>query len=58
MTDFPYRYVWRNNPKRLLLYGRRCRVWARGRMNSVGIEFEDGERAIVSRNALRKAAHD
>jgi hypothetical protein len=35
--------------------GDRCRVIVRGRMNSALIEFADGERHVVSRNALRKA---
>ncbi len=36
--------------------GRRCRVLARGKLNSALVEFEGGEKAVVSRNALRKAA--
>lgn len=35
-------------------YGRRCRIIARGTMNSALIEFDDGERAVVSRWAIRK----
>jgi hypothetical protein len=35
--------------------GDRCRVIARGSMNSCCIEFEDGERHICSRFAVRKA---
>lgn len=35
--------------------GQLCRVLVRGKMNSALIEFKDGYRAIVSRNALRKA---
>lgn len=35
--------------------GRTCRVVSRGTMNSALVEFEDNnERAVVSRNALRK----
>ncbi len=49
-----YIYRWRNNEKRQMLYGRRCRVLARGAMNSALVEFEDGQREIVSRNALRR----
>jgi hypothetical protein len=44
------------NPIRAALYGRRCRVVCRGRMNSCLIEFEDGTRVISSRNAVRRAA--
>jgi hypothetical protein len=36
--------------------GERCRVVARGRMNSALIEFEDGYRVVTSRNGLRRAA--
>jgi len=50
-----YRYCWRNNPKRATLYGRICMVLCRGKMNSVLVEFQDdGQREIVSRNALRR----
>lgn len=52
--EFPYRFAWGNNEKRARLKGRRCRVIARGAMNSVDVEFEDGQREIVSRNALRR----
>ena len=48
-----YVYVWRNNEKRARLYGRVCRVLARGGMNSALVEFENGQREIVSRNANR-----
>lgn len=37
-------------------YRRACRVVARGRMNSVLVEFENGEKAVVSRYAVRRAA--
>ena len=32
-----------------------CRVIARGAMNSIAVEFEDGYRVITSRYAVRKA---
>lgn len=35
--------------------GQRCRVLARGRMNSIAVEFEDGFRVITSRYAVRRA---
>lgn len=51
-----YVYVWGNNAKRATFKGRRCRVLARGRMNSVLVEFLDnGERTVTSRYALRSA---
>jgi hypothetical protein len=34
--------------------GQQCRVLARGRLNSALVEFQDGERHVVSRNALRR----
>ena len=49
-----YRYMWGNNPKRKTLKGRKCRVVARGKMNSCMVEFENGQREVISRNALRK----
>lgn len=49
MTHF---WRWRTNlPER---FGQRLRVLARGRMNSALVEFEDGERHVVSRFAFRK----
>lgn len=49
-----YYYAWKNNEKRRTLYGRKCQVLARGKMNSVLIEFENGKREVVSRNSVRK----
>ena len=48
--SFPYRYAWdRMNRK-----GQFCRVLVRGKKNSALVEFEDGFKAVTSRNALRK----
>lgn len=47
---FPYNYAWNRMGRK----GQRCRVIARGKMNSCRVEFEDGFQAITSRNALRK----
>lgn len=53
MDDPVYVYRW---ARYMPWKGRRCRVLARGRLNSALIEFTDnGQRAIVSRNALRRA---
>lgn len=63
-----YRYGWKNDnsgpditdysaypAKRKHLYGRECKVLARGKKNSVLVEFTDtGQHEIVSRNALRR----
>lgn len=59
VSDFPYVYNWKprfvvNGLPVLDRKGQRCRVLARGAMNSAMVEFEDGERHVVSRNALRR----
>ncbi|MFX0194861.1 MAG: hypothetical protein ACFFCW_01970 [Candidatus Hodarchaeota archaeon] len=54
MSEYPHIWFWRKR-----LPGRkdqRCRILVRGGMNSALIEFKDGYKAVVSRNALRKAA--
>lgn len=49
---FDHRWYWRQIlPDR---HGEPCRVVARGKMNAVLVEFEDGFRAITSRYAVRK----
>jgi hypothetical protein len=50
-----YSYVWGNNAKRSALSGRRCEVLARGALGSVLVRFEDGQREVVSRRALRRS---
>lgn len=54
MSEQLYEYRWSNNPKRARMFGRICKVLARGKMNSCSVEFENGERCIISRNALKK----
>jgi hypothetical protein len=49
--DYPLVYRWDRQGRK----GQRCRVTARGRMNSVRVEFEDGYVMITSGNALRRA---
>lgn len=52
MNKYDHIWYWRKRlPHRK---GMRCRVTARGKMNSIEIEFEDGERHITSRYAVRK----
>lgn len=34
--------------------GQCCAVLARGKMNSCLVEFDDGYKAVVSRNAIRR----
>lgn len=51
-AEFPYRWHWRARlPDRK---GQVCRVVCRGAQNSALVEFADGFRAVVSRNALRR----
>lgn len=52
---WPYVYTWGNNAKRQTLKGRRCRILQRLTLNSAVVEFENGQREVISRNALRKA---
>lgn len=47
-------YVYRWRKYRPELFGLECRVLARGRLNSVLVEFADGTRHVVSRNSLRR----
>lgn len=55
MAEQLYKYCWGNNEKRKAMKGRVCRVLGRLKKNSCCIEFIDnGQREIVSRNALRK----
>jgi hypothetical protein len=54
MTEYKYIYSWGNNEKRKFMKNRRCAMLARGTMNSCMIEFENGQREIVSRNSIRK----
>jgi hypothetical protein len=63
---YPYVWFWKQQPHwdrgtspRVFdreRKGERCRMLARGRMNSGLIEFEDGYRVVTSRNGLRRAA--
>ncbi len=55
MTEQLYIYHWGNNEKRAAMKGRVCKVIARGKKNSVWIEFPDnGQQECVSRNSLRR----
>ena len=47
---YPYFYAWNRMGRK----GQFLRVLCRGTMNSALVEFEDGYRAVTSRNALRK----
>ena len=56
--QYPLYYNWSNNEKRARMILRPCRIIARGKKNSVCIQFKDGSREIVSGNALRKIKHE
>lgn len=51
---FPYIYRWNRCGRK----GERCRVTARGTLNSARVEFADGFVMVTSRNALRRARAD
>ena len=53
-AEFTHTYGWKNNERRAAMFGRPCRVVVRGAMGSVMVEFEDGQREIISRRALRR----
>lgn len=55
MTEPAFIYIWRVRTRLPERFGTRCRVLARGSMNSAKVEFEDGYTVITSRNYLRKA---
>lgn len=56
MSDHIYR--WRRVLGGVCRHRQPCRVTARGRMNSIRVEFNDGWRVITSRYAVRKEARD
>jgi len=48
---YPFVWWWKSHlPERK---GQRCAVLVRGNMNSVLVEFEDGQRVVTSRFAVR-----
>lgn len=49
-----YPFVWTWKTRLAERRGMSLRVIARGKLNSCMVEFEDGERFITSRNALRR----
>lgn len=54
METYPYVFKWKNNDKRKTMYGRKLRVVVRGGANSALVEFENGQRECISRNALKR----
>ena len=55
MTAFPLVYAWKNNPVRVGLYGRPCRIVCAARMGSALVEFEDGRQVVTARRAVRRS---
>lgn len=53
MTSYSHVYRWGNNEKRATFKGRRCRIVTRGRMRSILIEFENGEKIVTSERAVK-----
>jgi hypothetical protein len=51
-ANFPY--YWRVRKWLPWMYGKRCRMLARGAMNAGLFEFECGYRVVASRNSIRK----
>ena len=47
---WPYTYFWHRCDRK----GQLCKVTARGKMNSIRVEFEDGFVMITSGNSIRK----
>jgi hypothetical protein len=58
MNPDEYPYYWRVHTRLPERYGQRCKVTARGSMNSCRVEFPDGAKYITSRNFIRKVKHD
>ncbi|MBN9078563.1 MAG: hypothetical protein J0H84_20335 [Rhizobiales bacterium] len=54
MSTFPYVYRWDRQGRK----GQPCRVTARGKRNSIRVEFPDGYVMITSGNAIRKPRKD
>lgn len=57
-TENEFDHVWRWNARLPERKGQSCRVLARGRMNSVLVEFVDGARVITSRWAVMPGKPD
>jgi hypothetical protein len=56
VNDDRYPYVWRWRVRLPERRGQRCRIVARGALNSAAVEFPDGVRVITSGWAVRRAS--
>lgn len=54
MSDALLNYIWYWRSRLPDRKGQSCRVLARGRMNSILVEFADGWQVITSRFAVRR----
>ena len=54
-TDMEYSYIWFWKKRLPGRKGKACKVLARGKMNSILVEFSDGYKVITSRYAVRKS---
>lgn len=54
MISAAFDHYWRLRARLPERHGTRCRVLARGKMNTICVEFEDGVRHFVSRYAVRR----
>lgn len=52
MLEYPY--IWRVRTRLPERFGQRCKVTARGSLNSCCVVFMDGFSVITSRNYIRK----
>jgi hypothetical protein len=48
-------HYWRVRTRLADRFGQPCRVIARGALNSILVEFEDGYRVVTSRNYVRRS---
>jgi hypothetical protein len=49
-----YPYWWRVRARLPHRYGQPCRITARGALNSIRVEFPDGQEIITSGNYVRR----
>jgi hypothetical protein len=55
MSDERYPYIWYWRARLPERHRQPCRVLARGKMNSILVEFADGYLVVTSRFAIRRA---
>jgi hypothetical protein len=57
-NEAPFTHIWFWKSRLPERKGQTCRVLARGKMNSILVEFEDGYKVITSRYAVRRIANE